>query len=316
MWKSKEAPTRSPNSETPILLENLGIESVVNFFSAFSQIEILEYCLGYEKPGAPDPAEDVVLIALKCRSLDEEPHPLLEVGVHFISRCDAKEVLEKPGPHSLKILRRIAYSHTIIKDNAHYTNRLPNPHEAEINRFGATRFVSKDDQKDLLEQIFGQTTSSGSPTASESSIPILCPVVLLSYDVPQWHTLLDTFKFDSHMGKNVVAVISTKRIASEPGYRWGSATTTLSQLTQELEIEYPAQQSASDQAAYALIDAIQLVMRPKIPLARESIQSVINHTMLSSQSEIPWWGEKDFCTMCGESGHRRLMCRFQGIPME
>lgn len=319
MWSSKKSPTGLSNPGTREVLtpiENTGIRGVFNFFSALSPTEILEYCLGYEKPGAPDLAEDVVLIALRCHTLDEEPHPLLQIGVHFISRHEAKVELENPGPHSSNILCQIAYSHTIIKENAHHANRLPNPREAEINRFGATRFVSIDDQKDVLERIFGLPTMNDSPTASESDVPPLCPVVLLGYDVPQWHTLLDTFTFDRFMGQNVVAVVQTKKIACEPGYRWHSAAPTLSQLTQELEIEYPARQSASDQAAYALIDAIQLVMRPRIPLARESIQSVINHTILSSQSQIPWWGERDFCTMCGDSGHRRLRCRFRMVPIE
>ncbi|EFQ91991.1 hypothetical protein CFE70_009381 [Pyrenophora teres f. teres 0-1] len=305
--KGRTKPAESPiEPAMPGMHSNLG--SVSNFFSTLSQTEILEYCLGYDKPDAPKLAEHVILIALKCHSLDKPPYPLLEIGIHSISRHDTKKELSNPGSHSLNILRRIAYHHMIIEDNARHANRLPNPRDAEINRFGATRFVNMDDAKDVLDHMFRTPTMIKSPADSKSCIPCLCPLVILNYDVPQLPALQLAFKFDASIAQSLVATINTKRISCELGCPWRNAEVTLSQMTQDLKIECPDKQSAADQAAYALINAIQLAMRPKIPLTRESIRSVINTTMLYSQSDVPWWGEKNLCTVCGEHGHKRQKC--------
>ncbi|RMZ68846.1 f-box domain-containing [Pyrenophora seminiperda CCB06] len=264
----------SPTKEVTTPEVDLHMGGIINFFSTMSQTEILEYCLGFDKQGAPKLAEHIILVALKYRTLDDEPYPLLEVGLHFIHRCDAKNELDNPGPHSLNILRQISYRHMIMEDNAHHANRLPDPREIEINHFGATRFVSVGDAKDILEQIFRTPPAIYSPTGRKSYLACPCPIVMLNYDTPQWPALEKAFEIDPFIAYNIVATINTKCIACEPGNPWSSDTITLSKLTQELKIEYPAQQSASDQAAYAIIDAIQLVMRPKVPLAIESIRSV------------------------------------------
>jgi len=314
--KEYTEPSESPQKTVTTPIVDSHMEGVSEFFSTLSQTEILEYCLGYDKHKAPGLAADAVLIAVNCHSLEKKPHPLLEIGIHFISRKGAKKELANPGPHSLNLLRRISYRHIIIEDNACHANLLPNPQEAETNHFGATRFVRMEDAKDVLEQMFRMSTMTSSCNVNGTRIPRLCPLVLLNYDLPQWPTLQQVFSFDPSIGQNMVATISTKHIAYESGDPWSSAATTLSQLTEELNIEYPAKQSAADHAAYTLIDAVQLAMRPKMPLARESIRSVVNTTMLYSQSDIPLWGYEDLCTLCGEQGHRRLRCHLRRIGVE
>ncbi|EDU49399.1 hypothetical protein PtrSN002B_007471 [Pyrenophora tritici-repentis] len=303
-------PPEPPTESTKPGVHRQHLGHVSNFFSTLSQTEILEYCLGYDKPNAPKLAEQVILIALKCHSLDKQPYPLLEIGIHYLPRHVAKKELANPGPHSLNLLRRIAYYHIILEENARHANRLSDPRDAEINRFGATRFVNMDDARIVLGQMFRTVTMIESPAGSKSCVPSLCPVVILNYDVPQVPALQLAFEFDYSIAQSMVATINTKRINCELNCPWRSAEIPLSQLTQDLKIESPDKQSAADQAAYALIDAIQLVMRWKIPRAKESIRSVINTTMLYSQSDVPWWGEKDLCTVCGEHGHKRQKCHW------
>ena len=63
---------------------------VTSFFEGLNHTEIFEYCLGFDKPGAPATAECVALIALKC-GVPIQNRFVMDIGLHIISRertCD------------------------------------------------------------------------------------------------------------------------------------------------------------------------------------------------------------------------------------
>jgi hypothetical protein len=302
----------------PHSIEGTPLGEVNSYFQGLKQADILEYCLGYDKPHAPALAEHVLLVALTCSNIDQAPRPMLGIGFHTTKRDDMQKHLENPGPHSMNILRNISYHHIRLSHNARFANGLPNPLEIENNRFGATRFVTIKEARKVLEDVLTRPIDSWpGPQKLEYDhivaefvpVPIrYCPVVLLNFDTPQCASLQETFGFHPSIWQNVVATVSTKAIAQEQGLDWRDEPSTLPQLTKDLKMEYPDVPSAADHAAFTLTDAVQMVMRPKIPLAKESIRSVINTTMLHSQCAIPNWGEANFCTRCGGDDHRRPTC--------
>jgi hypothetical protein len=303
----------------PPSIEDTPMGDVNSYFQRLTQTEILEYCLGFDRTDAPALAEHVVLVALKCSTMDQEPYPMLAIGLHTLRREDMRKHLDNPGPHSANILRNISYHNLRMSHTASYANRLPNPMDIETNRFGATRFVSMKEAREVLEDALMQPKDSRPGPQQLEYCPFtdeylpkpirFCPVVLLNYDTPQCELLQDTFGFRPSIWQNVVATISTHDIAQEQGFDWRDTPLTLDQLTKDIKMEYPHLPSPADHAAYTLIDAVQIIIRPKIPVARESIRSVINTTMLHSQCNIPSWGEENFCTRCGENDHQRPRCR-------
>jgi hypothetical protein len=81
----------------PSPLTSIFVEAVKFYFNGLSQIDILEYCLGFDKPNAPALAEHVVLIALKCSTMDQESFPMLAIGLHTIKRDDMRQHLVLDG---------------------------------------------------------------------------------------------------------------------------------------------------------------------------------------------------------------------------
>jgi hypothetical protein len=315
----KASPALQPTDEEfrPPSIEDTPMGEVNSYFRGLKQSEILEYCLGHDKSDDPALARHVVLIALTCGRVDQEPFPMLEIGVHTIKREDVRLNFNYPGPHSANILRNVSYHHMRLSHNAGHVNRLPNPMDAETNRFGSTRFVTLKETSEILEACLTRPIDPGNQKMEycpllDEYVPEpdrFCPVVLLNFDKPQCDLLHETFGLRPWVWQNVVATISTQAIAQEQGFNWRDEPLTLSRLTNDLGIEYPTLTSAADHAAYTLIDAIQMVMRSKISTANESIRSVVNTTMLHSQCRVPGWGKENFCTKCGGNNHNRLKCR-------
>jgi hypothetical protein len=303
----------------PTLGGNPNLESVTSFFEKLKHTEILEFCLGYDRPDAPALAEHVVVIALECGFLTQNSSSLLDIGLHEIQRNQMRDHLSSPGPHSANLLKNIAYYHLRMQHNAHFANCLPNPNDLEDNHFGITRFVDEEEAKKILDDSFVKRIKSEPEplmydpirdeyVTLESSKCEFRPIVLLGFCEPQIQRLYDTLRFCPSILKNVVATISAQTIARDQGFDWRGNIITLPQLSNDLGIDNLESKTAADHAAHTLIDVIQMVMRPKIPLAKESIRSVINSTMLHSQSHEPPWGKVNLCTQCGEGDHRRRAC--------
>ncbi|KAG9193755.1 hypothetical protein G6011_03790 [Alternaria panax] len=289
------------------------MDSIGAFFKGKDKIEILEYCLGFDKPGAPALAEHVVLIALECGTF---PKHLVEVGLHILERKDARSRLWSPGPHSANILNNVAYHHLRLLGEAHFANRFEEPNMLEDNHFGTTRFVDHEEAKEFLQECFGRRVKMETtipptygPVTEEYAECEFGPIVLLNFQKPQLRPLQSTFGCHPSIWKNVVATINAREIATEQGFNWREDPRTLQQLTGDLGISYPNSYTTADRAAYTLIDAVQMAMRPRFPPAQETIMSVVNFAMLHSQSLIPDWGTGKFCTKCGSHHHRRRQCR-------
>jgi hypothetical protein len=150
-------PTRTLTEQWqgPVSKSGCDMGNVTRFFEGLNNTEIFEYCLGFDKPGAPALAERVVLIVLKCGTASQEPF-LMDMGLHFIHREDMRDRLSCPGPHSANILNNVRYHHLRMQHNAHFANCLPNPNALENNHFGATRFVDEEEANAFLEASFAK----------------------------------------------------------------------------------------------------------------------------------------------------------------
>ncbi|EUC43403.1 hypothetical protein COCMIDRAFT_7162 [Bipolaris oryzae ATCC 44560] len=290
------------------------MQDVAHFFQGMSHTEMLEFCLGFEKPNTPVLAEHVVLIAVQCGELSRERPALLDIGIHTVKRRDMQEKCACPGPHSLNIVRNASYHHMCIQDNARYVNLLEVALDSQKTCFGRTRFIDGKEAKVVLESFLRQPVEP-LPTGEEYCavsnkylVPGACPIVILQDGTWQRHALLNTLGLEQIIGENTVSMISTLQIAREMGFGWRDKALTLGQLATDLKIDFPEHRSAADFAAYTLITSIQMVMRPKIPLAKQPIQSVINVAMLHSQCNQPLWGNEHYCSRCGQDDHSRKGC--------
>lgn len=295
------------------------MEDVAHFFQGMSHKEVLEFCLGFERPNTPILAEHVVLIAVQCGELYGERRALLDIGVHTVKRRGIQEKFASPGPHSLDIIRNVSYHHIIMQDNAYLVNLRGSPLDSQKTRFGRTRYVDGKEAKVVLENFLRQPVEpllSRNEYCSVSNkylVPGACPIVILQDGSWQRHSLLNTLGLEQITGENIVSMISTQRIACETGFGWRDKTFTLGQLATDLKIDFPEFRSAADWAAYSLITSVQMVMLSKIPLAEQPIQSVVNVVMLHSQCNQPLWGSEHYCSRCGHDSHSRKDCRVMQI---
>jgi hypothetical protein len=330
------SPTLGPSTDTSRATERecskiKRIDPVVGvkaFFDGLNDTDKFEYCLGFDKPGAPPLAESVTLIALECGTVLGEEH-VMDIGLHVIEREDMRRHLPLPGPHSANLFKSVAYHHLRMQQNAHYVNQLPDPNHGESNHFGATRFMDEEEVAAFLEACFVRRIKKEPeetiddpirdgyvmPQSEEGEFR---PVVLVNFHLDQLHKLRllqKTFDCRPDIWNNVVGTISTQDIATQQGFDWRDTKITLSQLCCGFGFSHLDSGSAADYAAYTLICAVQMVMRRRIPLARESIRSVVNTTMLYSQSIVPAWGKKNFCTRCAKDTHRRPACDWMHVAV-
>lgn len=284
------------------------MKKIQSFLNGLTDTAILEYSLGFDVPNAPDLAKECIIVVMKSRLSESKimPGVLLELGLHTFERKAMRSQMADPGPHSQKMLRAVKYHHIRILEHAKYVNLTPDPPDDRqlSTEFGAVRFVELDGAEDIIHGVLNKLVDPARPDLGTR------PVILLNYDDNDDYKIIqDTMGLPSSIWRNVIGTISTQQIAWEQHVDWRDSSISLPELAAFLKIDFGyEQQGASNFAAYTLIAAIQLVMRPKAVEANIGNQEILNHTILQSQSQIPIWGERMFCTRCGRKDHARWSC--------
>ncbi|KAI8931702.1 hypothetical protein NX059_011347 [Plenodomus lindquistii] len=251
---------------------------------------ILEYCLGFDKPGLPKMTDNFTLVSMHVEHDRMRPTLWSEVGFSILHRKEAKKHVVTPGDHSENLMKCAYFRHIRVEENMRYLNirgqakDLHNRH----NRFGETRFTSELEAKAiLLDALSGR------------------PVVMLTFQEGcNRHDLPEFLQLPPNALDCVVATISTQRIARERGIDWRTdKRTDLGVICKSLGFRCDDLDGASNYAGFNLVAAIQMAMRWRFEPSKIPLQTKINELQIESQCRYVPWGSKQFCFMCGSNGH-------------
>jgi hypothetical protein len=250
------------------------MEEVRRFFGGMSHSAILKYALGVDHPNAPELAKHTIVITMDCEKFEHEPRYLSEFGLNTFERKEMRAVLPDPGPHG----------------------------DPEKNLFGVTRFVTDQEAKAFLTGSIAWPISS-KPGASK------CPVVFLGHAVSNELQMLRDLQVNPAVIESVVAIIDTQQIAREQGIRGRCHQIGLSPLMSHYDVDFRNGHTASNDAAYTIIGAVQMVMKDRFKESKRSLQDVINDLEWWSREINPKVGITKHCTRCGKKSHNRPQCR-------
>ncbi|KAJ4349529.1 uncharacterized protein N0V89_008145 [Didymosphaeria variabile] len=206
--------------------------------------------------------------------------------------------LASPGPWGENILKNVYYYFARIQKNAHLKNKNFSAGNPESNRFGTPRFLNDREMVECLTSIFEWTIN---PSANDGRV---CPVVLLGHavdnDVEKIQKLLH---FDP---RTVVKQIDTQVIARDVGH-WNHRVNQigLQRLVGDMGFAFRDAHTASNDAAYTTIAAVQLILNPSHKSISQpcTLQKVVDAAELRSQREYWTHGSDKYCFRCGSRKH-------------
>lgn len=132
----------------------------------------------------------------------------------------------------------------------------------------------------------------------------VCPIVLLGHAIDN-----DVVKVERLLGftaRNIVKQVDTQAIARQVGH-WDHPHNQigLQRLVGNMGFEFRDPHTASNDAAYTTISAIQLIIDPTFKGAAQprALQSVINDLEQNSKHHFWLHGQEKYCFRCGSRGH-------------
>tara|TARA_R110002003_G_scaffold180_6_gene14381 strand:+ start:7453 stop:8385 length:933 start_codon:yes stop_codon:yes gene_type:complete len=280
------------------------MEQVRRFFRGMSGSDILEYGLGFEKTDAPTLAKSTIVVVMDFEKFEFEPRCLTEYGLNTFTRKEMMPILANPGPHGENLLRNIYYYHIRVQESAHYVNRKWCPGNPENNRFGITRFATKQQAKDFLTSCIAWPVDETNPDGNK------CLVIFLGHAVGnEIEMLQQELGVDPSVISNVVAIIDTQDIAREKGIRGRGQKIGLGHLMDVCDVSFRDAHTAGNDAAYTIIGALQMVIEGKFPNSpNRTLQAVVDALELYSRGVWPQVGVLNYCTRCGNFDHSRPQC--------
>jgi len=222
-------------------------------------------------------------------------------------------LLKNPGIHGEKILRNIYYYHIRVLENAHLINFRFVRGNPERNHFGSTRFATKEDAKEFLVETLTW------PIDDDNEDGPKCPVIFLGHSVKNdLQMLQQDLGIDPRFDSNVVAIIDTQKIANEQGIRGKGQQIGLPPLIQHFGVEFRDGHTASNDAAYIIISAVQMVLKNSLPTdPTRSLQDVVNGVASDSKGTVVAFGVPRWCTECKVASHLvQPGCRKKFIKIE
>ncbi|KAH9876695.1 hypothetical protein J1614_003827 [Plenodomus biglobosus] len=252
--------------------------------------DILEYCVGFDKPDFPKLMEDCVLLSLSVEN--QKPYPIrwAELGISTLQRKEAQKHIARPGEHSEALMKCASFCHIRIEENMRFLNMKEDAKDrhSHRNRFGQTCFTSEKDAKDILSEVL-----------------IDKPIVLLVFNENENpYSLSWSLELPPEMFNSVVATISTQRIAREQNIDWNmEKRKNLEDIGKSLGFQCENLDGPSNQAGFNLVAAIQIAMRARIKLSKIPLQTKVKELQIESQSQYNPWGVEKLCFKCGSTNH-------------
>jgi hypothetical protein len=169
------------------------------------------------------------------------------------------------------------------------------------NRFGQTRFVTKEQASLMMADIFCWPIEESKPELG------FCPVVLVGHALDNdLRKLRNTLGFSATSLDTVVKVIDTQDLARTASNWNGNNPIGLAKLVPRCGFDYRDPHTASNDAAMTLICAIQMVLPADLKSPEDhSLQHIVNELEIASQRQTWTWGTDKYCIRCGGYGHTK-----------
>ncbi|KAL5446972.1 hypothetical protein PMIN06_007596 [Paraphaeosphaeria minitans] len=284
-----------------------GINEVKAFFANLSDAEVLMFCCNLNRdqyPNAPPLAACAVVVCLDTEGWDADSNALKEVGVNTFESRDMT-ANASPGPWGENILNKVYFYFARVQKHAHLRNKNFSAGHPDTNRFGLQRFLTDDEMVNFLTSAFEW------PLDADAEDGRVCPVVLLGHALQN-----DVGKVEKLLGftaRNVVREVDTQAIARQVGH-WNHPSNDigLQRLVGNMGFAFRDPHTASNDAAYTTISAIQLIIDAAFKGTGHprTLQSVIDNLERMSKYHVWSHGEEKYCFRCGHHGH----CEHNGGP--
>ncbi|KAI8931704.1 hypothetical protein NX059_011349 [Plenodomus lindquistii] len=278
-----------------------------------TDLQVFRHTLGIEQiQSLPDIAielaNDMAVICLDLEHWSQNTDELTEIGIaHFT--MDKMRGLTQPqdsqpelGDHGENAMKLVNFNGLRVKDTSHLLSDFVKTRGAAGIRFGAWRFVSIVEAKEILKVLFVQ------PALAEECDR---PVVLLGHDVGHdMGNLKEKLKLDLDAVGTVVRIIDTQKMAKEAKcWHHRHNSIGLKKLTKRLGCKHAKRDphTAPNDAARTMIAAFQLGLRDQ-PCKRgyinKTLQSVANLLESHSRKEfVSLGGDLLYCSRCTSSSH-------------
>jgi hypothetical protein len=282
-----------------------------------SDIQVLKQVMCLERirglpPTADELANHIILVCLDCEHWSNNTDETTEVGFANVKRTELLPVVANGdlGDHGEHLLKQVKYSLLRIKENSHLPCQNPVSQGVAGNRFGKGRFVSLEEARQVMTDVFVQPLNNIDGLGFGNS-----PVVVLGQDIGHDKNNLaqKSVSFDIEKLGTVVRWIDTQVLAREVGY-WlkpKNEQIGLARLVQELWFEHSDPHTAANDAARTIISAFQLALgnHPCKKNARKSMLDVATELEAYSVANFQSiGGEEEYCWRCGKSGHMKPDC--------
>ncbi|KAF2438182.1 hypothetical protein P171DRAFT_372528, partial [Karstenula rhodostoma CBS 690.94] len=251
-----------------------------------SDADVLRFCCNlnrHEYPNAPPLAECTLVVCLDTEGWvsDADSTALKEVGMNTFESRDMT-ALTSPGPWGVNILNNVYFYFARVLKHAHLRNKNFSAGDPDTNRFGLQRFLDDTEVIQFLKSTFEW------PLDKDTDDGRVCPVVLLGHAVENDVEKLE--KLLQFTARNIVKQIDTQVIARDVGH-WNHPANQigLQRLVGDMGFAFRDPHTASNDAAYTTISAIQLIIDDQFKGAVQpcTLQSVIND--LERNSEYHLW---------------------------
>ncbi|KAF2848633.1 hypothetical protein T440DRAFT_500301 [Plenodomus tracheiphilus IPT5] len=280
--------------------------------------------------------EHAVVIGIDTEAWTRNTNEMTEIGLAVYERKDMVEVHNRNkiweqrhdftrsgtnhlGPFGEELLKKIAFYHLRIVENAHLKTNAKWMKGAEGNRFGHSRFVTFAEARDILDTLFDQPIVSSNPELHGCKKPIILVGHAISHD--RLNCKDHGLEYDWFKHGTIVKEVDTQPLAKATG-TWFDASAPnndvgLETLTRTLGFEHEDPHTACNDAARTVIAAIQMAL----PMACKdrwwkTVQEVALDIEKSSRNvAVPSWGTAFYCMRCGGRDHEDKEAKRCTIPV-
>jgi hypothetical protein len=312
--------TASPSTTTTTTTPDLRDPAIVALEGRFNEatdLEVWYHCIGGKfVPNIPAIAEEIsnhiIVICLDCEHWSTNTDETTEVGVAMFSRQDVLKVACTGdfGYHGERLMEQARFYLLRPIETSHLPNQNPDSRGVNGNRFGKGRFVTFEEARQILTDLFIQPIK-GIPGLKGNH-----PIVVLGHDVghDKNNLKLKAIAFDMDPIGTVVRYIDTQILTRDKGY-WlmpRNEQIGLRRLVEALGFEHSDSHTAANDVGRTLISAFQIALggdKWKTD-TRKSMKQVADdlerYSVITFDESLG--GVEKYCWKCGTVGHMKADC--------
>jgi hypothetical protein len=285
--------------------------ALTKFYDTIPATEIMNEALG--KRSTPLPAtppiakaliEYIVTICVDTEAWTSNTDEPTEVGLAYLERKHVAGT--KPGDHGVNFLKQLQFFHLRLMENTHLKSNNKESKGAEGNRFGHSRFVTIDEAKSCMDELFNQYITDKPELAGCKR-----PVILIGHALLHDEKNIKRLEYDFSRHGNLVAKVDTQPLVRDVNM-WSPPPTAPKNMIslqnlcdQVVRFKHEDPHTACNDAARTMICAIWLALPTQFRQDPEQKMQQIatdleQHSKSTSHAH---WGTEHHCTRCGGRDH-------------